>query len=70
MSRRHAPAGPSRPLRRRVLGSGMVDKYSWLQGRWPRQDQAAKRPTPYDDDYRPKPLRDAMAAAFSAAPNR
>ncbi len=53
-----------------VLAWGMVDKYSWLQNRWPRQDAQAKRPTPYDDDYKAKPLRAAMAAAFLAAPER
>lgn len=53
-----------------VLAWGMVDKYSWLQGQWPRQDGKAKRPTPYDDNYQAKPLREAMAAAFRAAPVR
>ena len=53
-----------------VLAWGMVDKYSWLQNQWPRQDARAKRPTPYDDDYQAKPLREAMAAAFLAAPER
>jgi endo-1,4-beta-xylanase len=53
-----------------VLAWGMVDKYSWLQNQWPRQDGRAKRPTLYDDAYRPKPLREAVAAAFRGAPNR
>lgn len=53
-----------------VLAWGMVDKYSWLQGQWPRQDGKAKRPTLYDDNYQPKPLREAVAAAFRAAPVR
>ncbi|WP_297515567.1 endo-1,4-beta-xylanase, partial [uncultured Caulobacter sp.] len=55
---------------REVLAWGMVDKYSWLQGQWPRQDKLAKRPTLYDDAYRPKPLREAVAAALRAAPGR
>jgi endo-1,4-beta-xylanase len=53
-----------------VLAWGMVDKYSWLQGRWLRQDNQPKRPTLYDDAYRAKPLREAVAAALRAAPAR
>jgi endo-1,4-beta-xylanase len=53
-----------------VLAWGMVDKYSWLQNQWPRQDGKPKRPTLYDDDYRPKPLREVMAAAFKSAASR
>lgn len=53
-----------------VLAWGMVDKYSWLQNQWLRQDKLEKRPTLYDDDYRPKPLREAVAAALRAAPVR
>lgn len=53
-----------------VLAWGMVDKYSWLQGRWPRPDGLPKRPTLYDDDYRPKLLRTAVADAFRAARSR
>lgn len=53
-----------------VLAWGMVDKYSWLQGFTPRPDGLALRPTPYDDAYKPKALREAIAAAFRAAPSR
>ena len=53
-----------------VLAWGMVDKYSWLQNFTPREDGLAKRATLYDDAYRPKPLREAVAAAFRAAPSR
>ena len=53
-----------------VLAWGMVDKYSWLQNFTPRKDGLAKRATLYDDAYRPKPLREAVAAAFRAAPSR
>jgi len=55
---------------RELLAWGLVDKYSWLQNQWLRQDRAPKRPTLYDDDYRPKPLREAVAAALAAAPAR
>ena len=53
-----------------VLCWGMADKYSWLQGFKPRDDGTAKRTTPYDDAYKAKPLRDAIASAFQAAPKR
>lgn len=53
-----------------VLAWGMVDKYSWLQNQWYRQDKLEKRPTLYDDAYKPKPLREAVAAALRAAPAR
>jgi len=53
-----------------VLAWGMVDKYSWLQDQWLREDKKPKRPTLYDDAYQPKPLREAVAAAFRAAPSR
>ena len=53
-----------------LLAWGMVDRYSWLQNFTPRQDGLAKRAALYDDAYRPKPLREAVAAAFRAAPSR
>jgi endo-1,4-beta-xylanase len=53
-----------------VLVWGMADNHTWLQGRTPRADKLPKRPTPYDNQYQPKPLREAIAAALRAAPNR
>ena len=53
-----------------VLCWGLDDKYSWLQSFSKRDDGLRLRPTPYDDDFHPKPLRDAIAAALSAAPAR
>jgi endo-1,4-beta-xylanase len=55
---------------RYVMAWGLVDKYSWLRDRLPRADGLPKRPLPYDDDYKPKPLRAAIADAFRAAPAR
>ena len=60
----------SYPQVKELLAWGMVDKYSWLQTFLPREDGLEKRPTLYDSDYRPKPLREAVAAALSAAPPR
>jgi len=49
---------------------GIGDSYSWLQGLTPRPDGLPKRPCPYDADFKPKPLREAVAAALAAAPKR
>lgn len=54
-----------------VLAWGMCDPYSWLQEFKPtRTDGQAKRPCPYDAQFKPKPLYDVVAAAFNAAPAR
>jgi endo-1,4-beta-xylanase len=55
---------------RDILFWCIVDKYSWLRGLTPRADGVLKRPLPYDDDYKPKPMREAVAAALRAAPVR
>jgi endo-1,4-beta-xylanase len=56
------------PQLRDLLAWGMVDRYSWLTGFDPRADRSIKRGTPYDVNFRPKPLRAAIASAFAAAP--
>jgi endo-1,4-beta-xylanase len=53
-----------------VLCWGMVDRYSWLNGFDPRADKTRKRGTPYDVNFRPKPLRQTIASAFVSAPSR
>jgi endo-1,4-beta-xylanase len=53
-----------------VLCWGLADNFNWLQGRKPAKPGVPKRPTPFDSQFRPKPLRDAIAAAFRAAPAR
>jgi len=58
------------PALRYVMVWGMVDKYSWLQEFIPRADGLPQRCAPYDDACQPKALREAMAAAFAAAPQR
>jgi endo-1,4-beta-xylanase len=57
----------SYPQLRDVLCWGMTDRYSWLEGFDPRADKLPKRGTPYDANFRPKPLRQAIAAAFASA---
>ncbi len=56
----------SYPQLRDVLCWGLNDRYSWLQGFSPREDKAPLRCCPYDPEGRPKPLHDAIAAAFAA----
>lgn len=58
------------PQLRDMLCWGMDDRYSWLQNTSPRSDGLRKRPTPYDEAFRPKPMRGAIAAALTAAPAR
>lgn len=53
-----------------LLCWGLADNYSWLQRRNPRADGRPKRPTPYDDQFQPKPLRQAVATVLRAAPPR
>jgi endo-1,4-beta-xylanase len=50
-----------------VLAWGMVDHHSWLQTRGPRADGMLKRPSLYDPNYAPKPMRTAIAQAFRTA---
>jgi endo-1,4-beta-xylanase len=53
-----------------ILCWGMCDRYSWLNGFDPRADKTLKRGTPYDVDFRPKPLRAAIASSFANARSR
>lgn len=53
-----------------VMTWGMVDHHSWLQTRGPRPDGMLKRPSPYDPNYEPKPMREAFADAFRAMNRR
>lgn len=53
-----------------LLVWGLVDSQNWLQGFLPRTDGVEKRPSPFDSNYRAKPMRTAIAAALKAAPVR
>ncbi|RKQ71157.1 endo-1,4-beta-xylanase [Litorimonas taeanensis] len=53
-----------------ILTWGMVDHHSWLQDFWPREDGLDKRGTPFDKNYRQKPLYTALAESMAAAPKR
>ena len=60
----------SYPAVRDVLSWGLCDRYSWIEGFEPRKDGSRRRPTLYDTEFRPKPMREAVAAALAAAPPR
>ena len=47
---------------------GMVDAFNWLQNfdKAARTDGLEVRGTPYDSEYRPKPMRDALAQTFAS----
>ena len=52
-----------------ILAWGLVDRFNWLQDFAPasRADGLEVRGSPYDDTYRAKPLRAAIANAFTGA---
>jgi endo-1,4-beta-xylanase len=56
------------PQLRDVVAWGMCDRFSWIEDFEPRADKAARRPCPYDEAYRAKPLHAAIAAALANAP--
>jgi endo-1,4-beta-xylanase len=60
----------SYPQLRDVLCWGMCDRYSWLDGFDPRADKTLKRGTPYNVNFRPKPLRSAIASSFAGTKTR
>jgi endo-1,4-beta-xylanase len=53
-----------------VMCWGILDHHSWLQSRTRRADGMLKRGCPYDPNYQPKLLRQAIADAFRNAPTR
>ncbi|WP_333572728.1 endo-1,4-beta-xylanase [Sphingomonas sp.] len=60
----------SYPQLRDLLFWGMCDRYSWLKGFKPRKDGSTPRVAPYDSGFRPKPLRDTVAAKLIGAATR
>lgn len=53
-----------------ILIWGVVDDQNWLQDFLPREDGVLKRPTVYDENYKAKSMRAAIADALRAAPAR
>ncbi len=67
VARRFAEVSLANPAMIGFLSWGLTDRYSWLADypdyKWP--DGQRPRGLPYDADLRPKPMRAALAAAFS-----
>jgi endo-1,4-beta-xylanase len=53
-----------------LITFGLTDRYTWLQEDYPREDGAARRPLPFDEDLQPKPAYDALKSALESAPDR
>ena len=53
-----------------MITFGLSDRYTWLQEDYPREDEAPRRPLPFDDELQPKPAYDALATAPEEAIDR
>jgi endo-1,4-beta-xylanase len=53
-----------------LITFGLTDRYTWLQEDYPREDGAARRPLPFDEDLQPKPAYDALKSALESTPDR
>jgi endo-1,4-beta-xylanase len=49
---------------------GLSDRYTWLEEDYPRSDDAARRPLPFDENLRPKPAYEALKTSLEEAPRR
>jgi endo-1,4-beta-xylanase len=53
-----------------LITFGLSDRYTWLQEDLPREDGAARRPLPFDEDLQPKPAYRALSHSLRTAPWR
>jgi len=70
MYRTYLEAALEEPAVAAFMTFGLSDRYTWLQEDYPRNDGAARRPLPFDEDLRPKPSLDAVRTALAAAVQR
>jgi endo-1,4-beta-xylanase len=58
------------PAVKALITFGLSDRYTWLHEDYPRDDGAARRPLPYDEDLQPKPALRALRRELRSAPRR
>jgi endo-1,4-beta-xylanase len=68
--RRYLDAALEEPAVAALTTFGLSDRYTWLQEDFPRDDGAARRPLPYDEELHPKPAFDALRSTLDAAARR
>ena len=68
--RRYLDVALSHRAVKAVVSFGLTDRYSWLQEDLPREDGAARRPLPFDEELQPKPAYGAVARSVAGAPRR
>ncbi|HJU02341.1 MAG TPA: endo-1,4-beta-xylanase, partial [Actinomycetes bacterium] len=68
--RRYLDVTLDHPAVKALITFGLSDRYTWLQEDLPREDGAARRPLPFDEDLQPKPAYHALARSLRCAPWR
>jgi endo-1,4-beta-xylanase len=68
--RRYLDVALDHPAVKALITFGLSDRYTWLQEDLPREDGAARRPLPFDEDLKPKPAYHALAHSLRDAPWR
>ena len=65
--RRYLDVALDEPAVASVTTFGLSDRYTWLEEDFPREDDAARRPLPFDEQLRPKPAYDALTTGLEQA---
>jgi endo-1,4-beta-xylanase len=69
-TKRYLDVALEEPAVKSVMAFGLSDRYTWLQEDYPREDGAPRRPLPFDEDLRPKPMLHAMSRELGDAARR